>query len=432
MPTYVISAADWSVPERRPKPGSTIKMTPDTSFKIVLNGVVAALLQAWDFGQDIWTTSFDEAVGPLTRALDGFKDEDCKMAALFGGVWSPESNSFTAPPSGEAVNSLWSAWDDVKDTLKEDLAERLAPQRDAASGDLDAAVQFDRDFEAFANIVDTFQGEARAFEDDPWFENHYLHNKRHWEENVRPLVATVDASNDETVEKSVDEKLESSTLEFAMGKRKLPGIQFVDDVKAFYGAEALTTLNVQMPKIAIVGAESSGKSTLIQALTGYRIFPTSAGRCTAMPLEMRVRRVDDMAALKAKCAEVGGDETRHLKSGVLLIFEGTTGLGEPITPVACTQKEVFDKTAQLMDELKQARPECPFSTETVVVTLYSPSFLVDLTFVDLPGITVNDRQGERGVPDATKAITKANIDSNTLVVVLVEAYFSRVDHKGGG
>ena len=70
MPTYVISAADWSVPERRPKPGSTIKITPDTSFKIVLNGVVAALLQAWDFRQDIWTTSFDGNLFPAMLELE--------------------------------------------------------------------------------------------------------------------------------------------------------------------------------------------------------------------------------------------------------------------------------------------------------------------------------------------------------------------------
>ena len=194
MPTYVISAADWSVPERRPKPGGGIEMTPDTSFKIRLNQVVAALLTLWDFEKDVWSTPWEEKDGgPLTRALSGFKDEDGQMSALFGGVWSPEQNSFTAAPSGEAVNALWSAWDDVKDTLKEDLAERLAPQRDAASGDLDAAVQFDRAFETYANLVDTYQGEARAFEDDPWFENIYLPNKSHWEENVRPFVAAAGA-----------------------------------------------------------------------------------------------------------------------------------------------------------------------------------------------------------------------------------------------
>ena len=49
--------------------------------------------------------------------------------------------------------------------------------------------------------------------------------------------------------------------------------------------------NVKLPQIAVVGDQSAGKSSVLEAITGIP-FPQEAGACTRFTTEIRLRRVD--------------------------------------------------------------------------------------------------------------------------------------------
>ncbi|KAF8176921.1 P-loop containing nucleoside triphosphate hydrolase protein, partial [Pholiota molesta] len=50
-------------------------------------------------------------------------------------------------------------------------------------------------------------------------------------------------------------------------------------------------VDIDLPQIAVIGSQSSGKSSLIESISGIK-FPRASGTCTRCPLECRLARSD--------------------------------------------------------------------------------------------------------------------------------------------
>lgn len=46
-----------------------------------------------------------------------------------------------------------------------------------------------------------------------------------------------------------------------------------------------------MPRIAVLGAQSSGKSSLLESIVGMNFLPRGSGVVTRRPLELRLNRL---------------------------------------------------------------------------------------------------------------------------------------------
>ena len=64
------------------------------------------------------------------------------------------------------------------------------------------------------------------------------------------------------------------------------------------------------PQLVVVGAESSGKSSLLERLVMMPIFPTAEGVCTRLPIHVRLRNSPQAQAprLEVCCAASGRTE----------------------------------------------------------------------------------------------------------------------------
>ena len=114
-----------------------------------------------------------------------------------------------------------------------------------------------------------------------------------------------------------------------------------------------------MPRIAVLGSQSSGKSSVLENIVGLDFLPRNAGLCTRRPLEMRLHHLYEDAAPWAIFDEVKGKKFANFNDVWNMILELTD--------------KVAGKNGNIVDI-------------PIVLNIYSHT-CPDLTLIDLPGIT---------------------------------------------
>lgn len=157
-----------------------------------------------------------------------------------------------------------------------------------------------------------------------------------------------------------------------------------------------------LPAIIIVGSESSGKSSTIERIAGFSLFPRDAKICTRMPIRLSLINSD----------QADGETTVTLKfagrADLVVTEQGAArAVGKLMAELAPTGQGVIDQ--QLTVEVRKA------SVPT-------------LDLIDLPGIVAASIEGEPAdMMSRTRAITERYMrDANTIVVVVVPANITRV------
>ncbi|CAA2965353.1 dynamin-related 5A-like [Olea europaea subsp. europaea] len=121
---------------------------------------------------------------------------------------------------------------------------------------------------------------------------------------------------------------------------------------------ALPTLWDALPSIAVVGGQSSGKSSVLESIVGKDFLPRGSGIVTRRPLVLQLHRIDE----GREYAEFG-----HLPR-------------KRFTDFAAVRKEIADETDRETGRSKQ------ISSVPIYLSIYSPN-VVNLTLIDLPGLT---------------------------------------------
>ncbi|KAE8717163.1 Dynamin-related protein 1E [Hibiscus syriacus] len=124
-------------------------------------------------------------------------------------------------------------------------------------------------------------------------------------------------------------------------------------------ASALPTLWDSLPVIAVVGGQSSGKSSVLESIVGKDFLPRGSGIVTRRPLVLQLHKSDEGSREYA--------EFLHLPR-------------KRFTDFAAVRKEIQDETDRETGRSKQ------ISSVPIHLSIYSPK-VVNLTLVDLPGLT---------------------------------------------
>uniref|UniRef100_A0A8C1R635 Dynamin-1-like protein n=1 Tax=Cyprinus carpio TaxID=7962 RepID=A0A8C1R635_CYPCA len=129
----------------------------------------------------------------------------------------------------------------------------------------------------------------------------------------------------------------------------IPVINKLQDVFNTVGADI-----IQLPQIAVVGTQSSGKSSVLESLVGKDLLPRGTGIVTRRPLILQLVHVDPEDRRKT-CEE----------NGICFFLFASNNLRNPECCVIVSQG---------------------ISDEPIQLKIFSPH-VVNLTLVDLPGIT---------------------------------------------
>ncbi|KAK1322538.1 hypothetical protein QJS10_CPA03g00875 [Acorus calamus] len=134
---------------------------------------------------------------------------------------------------------------------------------------------------------------------------------------------------------------------------------------------ALPTLWDSLPSIAVVGGQSSGKSSVLESIVGKDFLPRGSGIVTRRPLVLQLHKIDEGREYA---------EFLHLPR-------------KRFTDFALVRKEISDETDRETGRSKQ------ISSVPIHLSIYSP-YVVNLTLVDLPGLT---KVAVEGQPDSIVA-----------------------------
>ncbi|KAK3303067.1 P-loop containing nucleoside triphosphate hydrolase protein [Chaetomium strumarium] len=177
---------------------------------------------------------------------------------------------------------------------------------------------------------------------------------------------------------------------------------------------------VNLPKVIVVGNRSSGKSSVLEAITGIQ-FPIDRALCTRFATELILRRADEIAV------NVSIQYAERPPSGA----QGGGGAREPF------HKATFDEDAlpNIIREAKERMGICDngtqkFSRDVLLIEVARPD-VYPLTLVDLPGIS-HSTAADQSLED--QSIVNQLIESymkkpNCIILAVVAANDHLVDQK---
>lgn len=137
-------------------------------------------------------------------------------------------------------------------------------------------------------------------------------------------------------------------------------IQRACTVLGDYGGDsALPTLWEALPSVAVVGGQSSGKSSVLESIVGRDFLPRGSGIVTRRPLVLQLHKTEEGLQEYA--------EFLHLPK-------------RRFTDFSMVRKEIQDETDRMTGRTKQISPV------PIHLSIYSAN-VVNLTLIDLPGLT---------------------------------------------
>ncbi|ORX89669.1 hypothetical protein K493DRAFT_232753 [Basidiobolus meristosporus CBS 931.73] len=113
---------------------------------------------------------------------------------------------------------------------------------------------------------------------------------------------------------------------------------------------------LQLPSIVVIGSQSSGKSSVLEAIVGREFLPKGSNMVTRRPIELTLVNTPDSKEEYAEFPQLGLEKVQDFKQ---------------------VQKTLVDLNLSVSDA------EC-VSTNPIELRIYSPN-IPDLTLIDLPG-----------------------------------------------
>lgn len=146
---------------------------------------------------------------------------------------------------------------------------------------------------------------------------------------------------------------------------------------------------IKLPKIAVIGNQSAGKSSLLEAISRIKV-PRASGTCTRCPMEIILSSADPQGWRYKVSLRIDHSDMLGQKMGVIE-FDDTNNEEEVPHLLRRAQLAILnpgkdEKVFLPLDE-KQCNDYCheiQFSQNKVVLEITGAD--VDVTFIDLPGI----------------------------------------------
>ncbi|CAA7050608.1 unnamed protein product [Microthlaspi erraticum] len=161
------------------------------------------------------------------------------------------------------------------------------------------------------------------------------------------------------------------------------------------GNNALSSLWEALPTVAVVGGQSSGKSSVLESIVGRDFLPRGSGIVTRRPLVLQLHKTENGTEDYA--------EFLHISN-------------RRFTNFSLVRKEIEDETDRITGKNKQISPV------PIHLSIFSPN-VVNLTLIDLPGLTkvAVDGQPETIVEDIESMVRSYVSKPNCLILAISPA-----------
>ncbi|KAL0571650.1 hypothetical protein V5O48_010308 [Marasmius crinis-equi] len=181
---------------------------------------------------------------------------------------------------------------------------------------------------------------------------------------------------------------------------------------------------LDLPRIVIIGNQSAGKSSVVEALSGISL-PRDAGTCTRAPIECRLTSSSEPWSCKIRIRYEYDSSGKRLHQVKNVSFGKTitskmdveealrraqfSVLNPHLDPTTILETSVHNLTTLATAKL------LPFSRNVICVDLKGPE-LTDLAFIDLPGIIQN---ADEETVSMVEKMVMSHIKGNCLILVAI-------------
>ncbi|CAM9383395.1 unnamed protein product, partial [Discosporangium mesarthrocarpum] len=187
-------------------------------------------------------------------------------------------------------------------------------------------------------------------------------------------------------------------LDEAIEREVRPWLDLVDTLRSQGIEEELS-----LPQIAVMGDQSCGKSSVLEALSGVQ-FPRGSGLVTRCPVQLIMKRASPGEGWQGNARVVW-----HRKGG----GDQPKGAGRVSSP---------DKLVSVIETLMTAVCQGQangFSTDSIAIEISSPE-CPDLTLIDLPGIVRTAVKGQsQGVIMEVNGLIESYLSSERTIILAI-------------
>jgi replication fork clamp-binding protein CrfC len=160
-----------------------------------------------------------------------------------------------------------------------------------------------------------------------------------------------------------------------------------------------TSSDLQMPSIVVIGSQSSGKSSVLEAIVGNEFLPKGSNMVTRRPIELTLIHEPEEFS-----------EFPQLQLGKIKSFEKV-------------QKTLVDLNMAVDDE------EC-VSDKPIELRIHSPN-VPDLTMVDLPGyIQVTNKNQPKQLKEKIQELVEGYIQEPNIILAVCAADVDLANSEG--
>ncbi|KZV19553.1 dynamin-related protein 1C-like [Dorcoceras hygrometricum] len=167
-------------------------------------------------------------------------------------------------------------------------------------------------------------------------------------------------------------------------------IQRACTVLGDHGGEGMSLWEA-LPSVAVVGGQSSGKSSVLESVVGRDFLPRGSGIVTRRPLVLQLHKTE------------GGTEYAEFLHAPKKKF----------TDFAAVRKEIADETDRITGKTKQ------ISNVPIHLSIYSPS-VVNLTLIDLPGLTKVAVEGQlESIVEDIEMMVRSYVEKPNCIILAI-------------
>lgn len=167
---------------------------------------------------------------------------------------------------------------------------------------------------------------------------------------------------------------------------------------------------IDLPKLVVVGTQSSGKSSLLNSLMGMDVLPVGKSMTTRTPLHLDLIQTSSEARI-----EFGTYEQLQWTVAKKIVITYPTLTND--------QRDAVKQEIELQTNLK-AGVELNISHEPIFMKIYAAG-IPNLSFIDLPGLTsiaMTDRGQPKDIKDQIIQLVSDTIQSkHTLILAIIAA-----------
>ncbi|KAJ8514913.1 hypothetical protein ONZ45_g7596 [Pleurotus djamor] len=236
---------------------------------------------------------------------------------------------------------------------------------------------------------------------------------------AEPATATIDSSSN---------GVGLANVQLNQSRRKL-----LDLLNKLYntGVQA----DVDIPQIAVIGAQSAGKSSLIESISGITL-PRAAGTCTRCPTECKLSSQGTSWSCVVTLRFSVDANGQPLGQPRTVVF-GTviTDKADVEERIRRAQRAILNPSTSPNDFLQGDDEDLPkseltFSTNCVTLQITGPG-VADLSFCDLPGLIASvGSQGNNNDIQLVESLVTSYISKPSCVILLTVACETDFENQG--